>query len=58
MTDQVKELFDILMCNYDFSAMFAESLAKFLTRTFEGRTSNYCCMCGVKMTEETNNEKV
>ncbi len=27
-------------------------------RTFEGCTGKYCCMCGAKMTEETNNEKV
>ena len=58
MTDQVKELFDTLMCNYDFSATLAEGLAKFLTRAFEGCTSNYCCMCEAKMTEEPNNEKV
>jgi hypothetical protein len=84
MTDQVKELFDTLMCNYDFPAVFAEGLAEFLIdegyerhpighweigrfdrtvcsncgRTFEGCTSNYCCMCGAKMTEETNNEKM
>ena len=30
MTDQVKELYDTLMCNYDFPAMFAEGLAEFL----------------------------
>ena len=57
MPDQVKEFFNILMYNYDFSAMFAEGLAKFLTRAFERCTSNYCCTCGTKMAEETNNEK-
>ena len=31
MTDQVNELYDTLMCNYDFPAMFAEGLAEFLT---------------------------
>ena len=31
MTEQVKELFDTLMCNYDFPAEFAEGLAEFLT---------------------------
>ena len=30
MTEQVKELFDTLMCNYDFPAEFAEGLAEFL----------------------------
>ena len=30
MNDQVKELYDTLMCNYDFPAMFAEGLAEFL----------------------------
>ena len=30
MTEQVKELYDTLMCNYDFPAMFAEGLAEFL----------------------------
>ena len=30
MNDQVKELFDTLMCNYDFPATFAEGLAEFL----------------------------
>jgi hypothetical protein len=24
-------------------------------RTFDGCTSNYCCMCGAKMSEEVNN---
>jgi hypothetical protein len=30
MTTEVKELFDILMCNYDFPTVFAEGLAEFL----------------------------
>ena len=30
MTKEVKELFDTLMCNYDFPAVFAEGLAEFL----------------------------
>lgn len=30
MTTEVKELFDTLMCNYDFPAAFAEGLAEFL----------------------------
>ena len=30
MTTEVKELFDTLMCNYDFPAVFAEGLAEFL----------------------------
>lgn len=30
MTERVKELFDTLMCNYDFPAVFAEGLAEFL----------------------------
>ena len=30
MTDQVKELFDTLMCNYDFPEEFAAGLAEFL----------------------------
>ena len=30
MTAEVKELFDTLMCNYDFPATFAEGLAEFL----------------------------
>ena len=58
MIDQVKELFNTLMCNYDFPAVVVESLAKLLTRAFEGRTRNYCCMCWAKRAEETNNEKV
>lgn len=30
MTDRVKELFETLVCNYDFPATFAEGLAEFL----------------------------
>ena len=30
MNDQVKELFDTLMCNYDFPEEFAAGLAEFL----------------------------
>ncbi len=36
MNDQIKELFDTLICNYDFPEEFAEGLAEFLTE--EGYT--------------------
>ena len=38
MTEQVKELFDTLMCNYDFPAVFAEGLAEFLIDEGYGQT--------------------
>ena len=38
MKDQVKELFDALMCNYDFPAEFAEGLAEFLVDEGYGQT--------------------
>ena len=38
MTDQVKELYDTLMCNYDFPAVFAEGLAEFLVDEGYGQT--------------------
>ena len=38
MTEQVKELFDTLMCNYDFPTEFAEGLAEFLVDEGYGQT--------------------
>lgn len=41
MTDQVKEFFDILMCNYDFSAVFAKGLVEFLADADYERLSTW-----------------
>jgi hypothetical protein len=57
MTEQVKELFSTLICNYDFPEEFAKDLAEFLseegyTRTGQGKwvrypynSGIYCSLC-------------